>query len=401
MGQFHGQEVKLIPKADIGLSHTYYTSYYQTIISDDQIWFNVGYGDLARYDILNDIFYILDESSCTAMTNTNNNIYPLKYSGDTLLFHYKLQGLYSYVKSTNTLVNINTAPWSTNFIENNGAYWHNTDGESGLHKELNGANYIYDSSNSEIPDTTISRLAVGNNGEIWVLYRGALGKFDGIDYLQYDFTESFSFSTDPLVLTMRTDFQGNVWVLNYGEGLLKFDGTDFTLFNSSNSSLPTNNISDLVADSLGNIWITDHQGNIIKYDGNNFSSYNYSSPVGLVSAAGYSINIDSNNNKWITTGDGLIVYNENQIQGPLGVYESLYKESTISIYPNPTGDLIKIKLDESEVLNQIQLYNVLGELILSEKTSNPQLNVQNITSGCYLVKVNTSQGLKHCTFLKK
>ena len=41
----------------------------------------------------------------------------------------------------------------------------------------------------------------------------------------------------------------------WGGGLAKFDGTNWTVYNTSNSGLPDNDVSSLAIDGSGNKWI--------------------------------------------------------------------------------------------------------------------------------------------------
>jgi ligand-binding sensor domain-containing protein len=95
---------------------------------------------------------------------------------------------------------------------------------------------------------------------------------------------------------------------SYGEGgLVKFDGTAWTLYNAGNSPLPTNLIIGSLMDSHGNIWMAhgwDHKG-VTKYDGSNWINYNTGNS-GLVSDYIYNINEDNQGNIWFGSfGQGM------------------------------------------------------------------------------------------------
>lgn len=63
--------------------------------------------------------------------------------------------------------------------------------------------------------------------------------------------------------------------------------------------------------------------------------------------------------------------------------------SKIRVYPNPATDNITIKsIDQSEI-DSVELYNILGSKVLSTASLiNDSLNVSEMASGVYLLKVN-------------
>lgn len=66
--------------------------------------------------------------------------------------------------------------------------------------------------------------------------------------------------------------------------------------------------------------------------------------------------------------------------------------SDITIYPNPAKDVIYISADV--IVNEIEVYNILGTLIVKEKveSSEVQINLNNYKSGFYLITISTEYG---------
>lgn len=79
----------------------------------------------------------------------------------------------------------------------------------------------------------------------------------------------------------------------------------------------------------------------------------------------------------------------------------LKKENNISIYPNPANDVINISADFT--VNKIEVFDVSGRLVFKtvgiahSKTDNKTINISNIKSGIYFVKVYGKSGV----FIKK
>lgn len=54
-----------------------------------------------------------------------------------------------------------------------------------------------------------------------------------------------------------------------------------------------------------------------------------------------------------------------------------------SVYPNPSSDILNIKTNE--IIDKLELYNTLGQLILTKKANN--VNVSGINNGFYILKI--------------
>jgi len=63
-------------------------------------------------------------------------------------------------------------------------------------------------------------------------------------------------------------------------------------------------------------------------------------------------------------------------------------ETTVSLYPNPSNELINISFDEDQ-LSKLELYDITGKLLFKKElnTNTYALNIANYPSGTYLVKV--------------
>ena len=85
-----------------------------------------------------------------------------------------------------------------------------------------------------------------------------------------------------------------------------------------------------------------------------------------------------------TISDLVLIYD------PLSV--ETYLEEAITVYPNPTSGLLLI---ESNILQQVEIYNISG--ILIETTDKNEIDLSQYSKGIYLVKIITNKG----TALKK
>ena len=106
---------------------------------------------------------------------------------------------------------------------------------------------------------------------------------------------------DNYVRVIAIDLDGNIWFGTYN-GVSKFDGTTWTVFNTSNSGLPNDRINSIVLDQEGNIWFgTD--GGASKFNGMDWITYDPSNSE-LVDDVN-SIEIDLDGNIWFGTDNGI------------------------------------------------------------------------------------------------
>lgn len=68
--------------------------------------------------------------------------------------------------------------------------------------------------------------------------------------------------------------------------------------------------------------------------------------------------------------------------------------SAISIYPNPTQGLVNLKFDQSDEINTIKIYNLLGESIMQvdlTDENNCTIDLSEFPKGIYIVQISNSE----------
>jgi len=76
------------------------------------------------------------------------------------------------------------------------------------------------------------------------------------------------------ILTMLQTRNGYLWVTTYN-GLLRFDGNNFELFNTTNTpNLPHNSFNELFEDSQQNLWLMSNGKKLVKYSNGAFETIN-------------------------------------------------------------------------------------------------------------------------------
>ena len=134
-------------------------------------------------------------------------------------------------------------------------------------------NVWYNHYPSYLPYNTYSEILKDQKSNIWVSSRtkGA-ACFDGTVWSLYDSTKS------PLkrVYCMAADSSGNMWFSSVEEvakpqhGLFKFDGENWTQYNSENSNLPYNDSYGMVVDRAGYLWLITAKCDFLRFTGDTF-----------------------------------------------------------------------------------------------------------------------------------
>ncbi len=110
---------------------------------------------------------------------------------------------------------------------------------------------------------------------------------------------------------------------------------------------------------------------------NNFAEYNGK----LVMAGGFS------------SINGVLVRNIAMVDFTSGV-PNLKPNSIFKIYPNPTNTTFTVQAKDLAQLESIQVYNALGQLVLTQKAEiENTIDVSDISKGLYMVEVRTDKGV--------
>jgi hypothetical protein len=83
---------------------------------------------------------------------------------------------------------------------------------------------------------------------------------------------------------------------------------------------------------------------------------------------------------------------------PLSVEDNL--QELISVYPNPAGDRLFLNIPSSLTIDEVNLYDTLGKRI-SVSLFNNQIDVSNLNSGIYFIKINALNGTLTKKFVKR
>ena len=210
----------------------------------------------------------------------------------------------------------------------------------------NGYGYSPLSSNSGIPSNYVLSLLESVNGDIYIgTAGGGLAKFDGSEWTIYD-TSNSGIPSD-YVYSLLESANGDIYVRTY-YGLAKFDGAEWTTYNISNSGIPYDYVRSLLETSNGDIYVGTRGGGLAKFDGSEWIIYNTSNS-GIPSNYVYSLLETSYGDIYVGAYDGLAkfdgsewtIYDTSSSGLPYYYVHSLKETSNGDIYAGTSRGLTK------------------------------------------------------------
>jgi|AntDeeMinimDraft_5_1070356.scaffolds.fasta_scaffold00304_7 hypothetical protein len=76
-------------------------------------------------------------------------------------------------------------------------------------------------------------------------------------------------------------------------------------------------------------------------------------------------------------------------------------KAQFTVYPNPVGDQLNIEVANSVQIQSAQMYDLLGKATSVEVSDNNTINTAQLSSGVYILKLQTSQGSISKKIVKK
>jgi len=169
-------------------------------------------------------------------------------------------------------------------VDREGNLWFGTNNGVSV---FDGENWTTYGTSDGLAKKFVDAIAVDCEGNKWFGTMGGLSKFDGTNWTTYNFTLEH-------VSAIAIDQECNIWFgtcLSYGYGyLVRFDGENGTIWEDGC-------ITAIAVDNSGNVWVGTTTDGVIKFDGVTWTIYNTSNS-GLASNYVQSIAIDSANVKW-------------------------------------------------------------------------------------------------------
>ena len=223
-----------------------------------------------------------------------------------------------------------------------------------------------------LPDSTVTKIAVQNDGKI------ILGGY---------FTNFNNYNSNNLI---RINNDGSVDTsFNIGTGFY-FPGSAII----NNITIQSDN--KIIIAGIFESFNSNPINNFLRLENNGLLDNSFNT--------GYELYDNNNINAILIDGEKLLIgggftkYNgigrnritRLNIDSLLNNEDLSIEDLKILIYPNPTSEILTIELENNLILEKVNIYNTLGQVIKTE--SNTNIDVSKLQKGTYFVEVITNQG---------
>jgi hypothetical protein len=79
--------------------------------------------------------------------------------------------------------------------------------------------------------------------------------------------------------------------------------------------------------------------------------------------------------------------------------QSFELDNAITVYPNPSSEILHIQMPTTLALEKAIIYNSLGQKVLESTTLDFAVN--SLSSGVHYIDIQTADGIYHKKFIKK
>jgi len=153
-------------------------------------------------------------------------------------------------------------------------------------------------------------ILFAEKGVVWTSTISILTRYEG--------NTVETFTTNGSIISLGEDIKGNLWIGTanyfhcYYEGLVRYDGENRIIYNSSPTGSIPLGFNPIVGDKNGTLWMGGWEGidnmytNLVEFDGNNWNVHKPPSCNGPFYI--YEIAIDEAGKKWIVINHGLITF---------------------------------------------------------------------------------------------
>jgi len=119
-----------------------------------------------------------------------------------------------------------------------------------------------------LPQNTVQSIVQTRDGYLWIGTQEGLARFDGLNFTVFDKENTPAFKSNDIRF-LHEDGQGRLWI-STSYGLVCRHNGQFTSF-TENEGLPDNSIGPVVEDTNGNVWIGTG-GGLSRFENGNFKT---------------------------------------------------------------------------------------------------------------------------------
>jgi ligand-binding sensor domain-containing protein len=153
-----------------------------------------------------------------------------------------------------------------------------------------------------LPQNTVYAILQTRDGYLWFTTLDGLVRFDGVRFTIFDRSNTRGLNSNRFNRLFE-DGDGNLWIGTEDGGLTRYHDGEFVTY-TTEDGLPHNQIRALVSDNQGGFFVVS-RGALVVWRGEKFTSYALTSRVGTEIPAGRSYYQDRSGAIWFDSESGL------------------------------------------------------------------------------------------------
>jgi signal transduction histidine kinase/ligand-binding sensor domain-containing protein len=205
----------------------------------------------------------------------------------------------------------------------------------GLFKINENQTTYYNAEEGGLLKAGVLSIDFDKNGHLWIAYTdGGISRFDGEYFYHYEKDQGLNSGRGQVV---RADNDGNIWTTSFTSDLYNYRDGVFYLYELPCEKLDNTLNFILNFDQSNNLWLTGFGEGIMKFNGSQFEVY--LAKDGFPSTHVSNLTADSKGRLWFSTwGQGILISENDQFR-ILGKEEGLATELINEIYEDRGGNL--------------------------------------------------------------
>ena len=185
-----------------------------------------------------------------------------------------------------------------------------------------------------LPQNSILGIAQTSDGYLWLANEEGLSRFDGLKFTVFDKENTPQLQAND-IRVLLVDHQDNLWIGTNGGGLTRYKDGVFTTF-TARDGLANDAIISLHEDPHGALWIGTDGGGMSRYWNGRFQTYN--TKDGLPDDAVFAICTGQDGSLWVGTHAGLARLKNDRFS-LYSTKDGLGKDDIRAVYADKHGDL--------------------------------------------------------------
>ena len=229
----------------------------------------------------------------------------------------------------------------------------------------------FDGSNSPLPDNAVWDIAAGPDGTIWMGTDWGLASYDGSNWQVYQTTNSGL--PNDAIKSLFVEDTNRVWVGTSIGGLALFDQGSWTVYNTSNSGLPSNHVRCMDMDDSGKLYVGTDNG-LGMFAQGAWTVWNLPDS-GIGSNNIPSILVEGQDSMWLGTINAGLVHRQGNALDVFTLANSGITDNTVLRIVKDSGDDLWLATPANGL---IYYYNLLFIPYHRNNSSNPALGHSSV-----------------------